>query len=121
MKLHAEPVEAMHHPVSADVVSSLSIDFVRRVMKAIRPVDEYTQSVHIPERLKLHTGRLAPPERLDLAIEMAKRSSLNKKQGAPELMIPAQMIVWLDQKLDDSYATMFVDPRNYSQRLTRYI
>jgi hypothetical protein len=74
----------MHHPVFTDEVSSLSIDFVRRTTKAIRAVDEYTQSVQIPERLNLHTGRLlVPPDRLDLAIEMAKSSSLKKSKVLP--------------------------------------
>jgi hypothetical protein len=100
-----------------DIVSSISVDSLRRTMKVIRAVDQYTKNASLSEKLKLQTGRVEPPERLVRLIELAKTSSLNKIKGAPELMIPAQMVVWLEHMTDGSYATLFIDPRKYSKRL----
>ena len=100
-----------------DIVSSLSINSIRKAFKAIRLVDAYTKTLPMSEKFQLQMGKIDPPEWLVRLVSWSKDSDVRYRKGAPELMIPAETVVWLEQQDDGSYETLLMDPRKYSKRL----
>ena len=112
----------VHH---LDVVPSLSVMAIRRLLAAVVGLNTYLKKLPIQQRvfrrLKLITGigGAHPPQAVTNAVVQAKDKALPVMAGAPPLAIPAQTVVWLesDEKDDPSYSTHLLDANAYANRL----
>ena len=112
----------VHH---LDVVPSLSVMAIRRLLAAVVGLNTYLKKLPIQQRvfrrLKLITGigGTHPPQAVTNAVVQAKDKALPVMAGAPPLAIPAQTVVWLesDEKDDPSYSTHLLDANAYANRL----
>ena len=84
----------------ADVVPFLSIDSVRRVFAALHAIEESNLSVWIRTLILWGSTEVVnlPTQK---RIESALHDSLPEKEGAPELLIPAHMNVWMRSVSND--------------------
>jgi len=77
-----------------DVVPFLSVDSVRRTFAAVRAVDESNLSAWIRTLILWGQTEVIDESTL-LRVESALHDPLPVKEGAPELLIPARVNVWM--------------------------
>lgn len=78
-----------------DVVPFLSVDAVRHLFNCLKAIED--QNLSWRRRLKLTSGYEQPDETLIEAIRVANENRLETKFGAPQLLVPAAVNVWMQE------------------------
>ena len=88
--------DCINHIHADDAVPFLSVDSVRHAFSSVLAIQE--QNLGYWKRMRLLVGLDEPNERMIKAVQRASKKRLPAKAGAPILVIPAAVTLWMREK-----------------------
>lgn len=102
-----------------DIVPSLSVDAIRRLMACIDRIESVFQE-HPLWEMAVKRFELGEPA-ADLIDAYAPKTKLRVLKGAPILVVPARQLVWMEKdptcEVEDKYVAHILDPTLYAERV----